>query len=735
MTGPAVANTKSRPRFTPGTRAVVLPGRGVYLFRERGTVRLRGAVYERVAPLLDGTRTTDDVVRALAGTTPAAEAYYAVQQLIDRGHVWAHDHDLSPGAAAFWNALGVDATDAASRLTQATIATIAVGDVDVNGVTAALGALGMRVEASGTLAVVVVDDYLQPDLAGINKLALHSGRPWLLCKPTGSIVWVGPLFRPGRSACWECLAQRLRRHRAVEAYVQRRSGNAGPLVLPRSALPASAGVATTVAALQIAKLVTAGRADGCEDAMVTLDLHTLAAERHLVVRRPQCEACGQPGDPARLPEPPRLEHRPIGFTADGGYRTVPPETTFARYRHHISPVTGLVAGLQAARFPSGPDPALHVYRAGRLSLPVETPELLRHLLRLRAAGKGATDGQAMTSGLCESLERYSGTFHGDEPRLRASHRSLGDRAIHPDRCMLFSARQYALAGPWTLEGAACSAVPAPFDADATIDWSPIWSLTEQAFKYLPASYCYYGHPGLAEVRHNPPDSNGCAAGNTLEEAILQGLLELIERDAVAIWWYNRVPRPGVDLDSFGDPYLGALRRAYAGMHRDVWALDLTADLGIPTFAALSRGAAPAAGQIIFGFGAHVDARLALRRAFTEMNQSLPGLPVDVADEPHLHPSIGVPLRTRGDFPAERPGDLRAEVERLQTLLERRRLEVLVLEQTRPDIGLPVVKVIVPGLRHFWARFAPGRLYDVPVHLGWLASPRSEDELNPVAMFL
>jgi ribosomal protein S12 methylthiotransferase accessory factor len=47
------------------------------------------------------------------------------------------------------------------------------------------------------------------------------------------------------------------------------------------------------------------------------------------------------------------------------------------------------------------------------------------------------------------------------------------------------------------------------------------------------------------------------------------------------------------------------------------------------------------------------------------------------------------------------------------------LETLVLDQTQSDIGLHVVKVIMPSMRHFWARFAPGRLYNVPVKLGWL----------------
>jgi hypothetical protein len=54
----------------------------------------------------------------------------------------------------------------------------------------------------------------------------------------------------------------------------------------------------------------------------------------------------------------------------------------------------------------------------------------------------------------------------------------------------------------------------------------------------------------------------------------------------------------------------------------------------------------------------------------------------------------------------------------------------VLDQTRADIGVPVVKVVVPGLRHFYRRFAPGRLYDIPVKLGWRDRPVSEDALNP-----
>ena len=80
-------------------------------------------------------------------------------------------------------------------------------------------------------------------------------------------------------------------------------------------------------------------------------------------------------------------------------------------------------------------------------------------------------------------------------------------------------------------------------------------------------------------------------------------------------------------------------------------------------------------------------------------------------------------------------DVRDDVAALSRTLAAHGMEMLVLDQTRPDIGLPVVKVIVPGLRPFWARFAPGRLFDVPVRLGRLAAPTPYEQLNPLPMFL
>lgn len=75
-------------------------------------------------------------------------------------------------------------------------------------------------------------------------------------------------------------------------------------------------------------------------------------------------------------------------------------------------------------------------------------------------------------------------------------------------------------------------------------------------------------------------------------------------------------------------------------------------------------------------------------------------------------------------------DILSDIEACVSRLKEHGIDVFVLDQTRPDVNFPVVRVVAPGLRHFWARFGPGRLYDVPVRQGWLSTPTHEQDLNP-----
>jgi ribosomal protein S12 methylthiotransferase accessory factor len=513
-------------------------------------------------------------------------------------------------------------------------------------------------------------------------------------------------------------------------------------------------IAHALAANAVASWIVRGVIPELDGKLQTLDIPTWRLQSHTFVALPFCPACAAGSQ--RAYRPPTLTSRKKRFTSDGGHRVVAPEETLARNGHHVSPITGAVPMLE----PASPDSngVMHVYVAGNnAARPSTTLGQLRGDLRTMNAGKGTSDAQARASALCEGLERYSGVFRGDEPRRRARQADLGGAAVALNDCLLFSERQYGEREERNANGSRFSFIPVPFDATAEIEWSPVWSLTRREVRYLPTAFCYYDYPQAAEQTYCIACSNGSAAGNTLEEAILQGFLELVERDGVALWWYNRVRRPGVDLDSFGDPYLTRLRAFLQENGREFWVLDLTADLGIPVFASITRRTEGLPEQIVPGFGAHLDPKIALLRAVTEMNQMLssPLLgrrdkalekePMDpdtanwletatTTNQPYLLPGEELP-RTAASYRQTWTDDVGDDVRTCQALAERAGMEMLVLDQTRPEIGLPVAKVFVPGLRHFWPRLAPGRLYHVPLRLGWLNRPIAEHELNPIPMFL
>ena len=175
-------------------------------------------------------------------------------------------------------------------------------------------------------------------------------------------------------------------------------------------------------------------------------------------------------------------------------------------------------------------------------------------------------------------------------------------------------------------------------------------------------------------------------------------------------------------------------------------LDVTSDFGIPSFVAITHWMQNGQENIEFGSGAHFDSRIAALRALTELNQflsiglmgggtgeksSLDGVtPLRLQDHPYLTPSDNAMVRS-GVASKFNHLNTRDQVNACVRLTKQEGLDFLVLDQTRPDIDVPVVRVIVPGMRHFYRRFAPGRLYDVPIKLGLRDRPLAENELNPI----
>ncbi len=726
----------------------VIAGEATYLFADNQVTVLHGPQIAALAPLLDGSRTIPALLRDPPESLTPHQVGALVRDLAEAGLVGLRapsDDDVDEAALVYWAAAGLDATgpgDGRVRL-------LRLGDVDVSTVESALRGAALTVAPDGypaDLAVVLCEDYLEPRLADVDAEHRAAGLPWLLAKPGGTQPWIGPVFQPVGGGCWHCLADRLRRHRPVRSTLTRNRPAIGQVPRPVAAIgPLTSGIGQLVA-LEATKWLAGYRYPG-QAAVWTLDSLTMATRHHELRARPQCASCGNPTMMRELARRPvELRPRTKVDTASGGHRAQPPEQILDRYRHLISPVTGVIKEIR--RDPRGPA-FFNVFRSGP-NLAASHSELaeLRSTLRAQSGGKGITALHAEVGALCEAVERYSGTFHGDEERVAGSLRSLGEQAIHPNACQLYHDRQYRDRAAWNSAHGPFQRVPEPFDEQAVIDWTPVWSLTEKRHRLLPTTLLYYNMPD----GHLRADSNGNAAGGSLEDAVLQGMLELVERDAVALWWYNRTRMPGVDLDAFADPWIGELREVHATLERDVWVLDVTSDLRIPAMVALSRRTGGPPEQIMLGFGAHLDPRIALRRALCELNQMMPAVLGDEIDQhdsdlaawwreatvhnqPYLMPDPARHPSRPTDFVYRPQPDVTTDVRAIQHQLEAIGLEVLVLDQTRPDIDLPVVKVIVPGLRHFWARYAPGRLYDVPVTLGLLSEPTPYEMLNPIPMFL
>ncbi|WP_375472239.1 TOMM precursor leader peptide-binding protein [uncultured Nostoc sp.] len=740
----------NKPQFKPHFHVEAVEPSTVYLMSEQGHIALSGRIYVLLAPLLNGQHTLDEIVKQLKEHISLFGIYHALTNLENQGYL-TEGADIPNEVAAFWSLQGVDPTVAVSLLQDTRVSVTALGALKTEPFISALESLNIQVGYEGNFTAVLTDDYLQPGLDEFNSQALRIQKPWMLVKPIGTTIWVGPIFVPGQTGCWQCLAQRLRGNREVETAVGQQKGIVAPFPTSRSILPTHLQIGLNLAAAEIAKWIAQGKHEQLEGKVLTLDLASLSMQHHVLVKRPQCPACGEKAaSEYHKPKPILLESHKKLFTADGGHRCLTPEQTLKKYSHHISPITGVVSALPKKEIESN---LIHVYSAvhpfgGKLDSLTE----LRRSLRHKSAGKGKTDQQSKVSGLCEAIERYSGIFTGDEICIKGIYAQLESAAIHPNTCMLFSVNQYQNRQEWNTIHGSFAWLPEPFNEEKEIEWTPVWSLTHQLFKYLPTAYCYYNYPLPDNHRFCRGDSNGNAAGNTLEEAIFQGFMEVVERDCVALWWYNRIKRPTVDLDSFDEPYLLALRDYYQTQHRDFWVLDITSDFNIPCFVAISRRTQGTTEELLLGFGTHFDPKVAILRAVTEMNQSL-GIDLDngkttpdepdwqywlksatLENQPYLVGDRNAPLKVYSDYQERYHDDLRQDVLNCVEIAAAHGMETLVLDQTRPDIGLNVVKVIVPGMRHFWNRFAPGRLYEVPVKMGWLPAPLTEEQLNPIPMF-
>ncbi|MTI32497.1 TOMM precursor leader peptide-binding protein [Xanthovirga aplysinae] len=726
----------------------------VLLVSENTSVMLSNASHTTVLEEIANNKLTiDELLLKLMDRIPAHLIFQIINELEKKGYITDGETSFSDAQNAYWETLGFNTKRLENIFYEKKISLQSIGEIDPSEFLNACEESGIQIDQKSSLHIVLTDDYNHKELNQINKKFRESKKPWLLVKPHGTELLIGPFFVSGKTGCWECLKHRLDLNQPEKSFYQSLKKKEDGPRRPTIGHPSSTNIALNIAVLEIIKFLYSESDHRLVGKILQMTTQSMKTTFHTLVKRPQCKVCGNEKIIKKKPTAIHLKKDTSINNKLGGYRLHSHETTFEKYKHHVSNLTGIIPSLKA--YQKDGTTLIHNYSSGR-NLALQSTSLfwLNQHMRSGNGGKGKTALQAKTGALCEAIERYSLMYHGQNYRIKSSLSELKE-GIHPNSCMNFSKKQYEQREEINAKNTKFYAMtPIPFDEEEEMDWTPIYSITNNSFKYLPSCYCYAQYPARDELRlYAYPDSNGSAAGNTLEEAILQGFLELVERDAVAIWWYNRIKRPMVDLKKANNPYITSILEYYRSINRSLTVLDITTDMGIPVFVAISHSLEPKQpDKILYGFGAHLDANIALERSIIELNQLLPIVTgeiiltkdpvfVDWLNHATLEENdFMLPLENEvkniaTDYPKLCEPNLYDSVQFCVNAAKRNQMETLVLDLTQPDIEMPVVKVMVPGLRHFWKRTAPGRLYDVPVKMGWLNEPLKEEELNPIGIFV
>jgi ribosomal protein S12 methylthiotransferase accessory factor len=350
--------------------------------------------------------------------------------------------------------------------------------------------------------------------------------------------------------------------------------------------------------------------------------------------------------------------------------------------------------------------------SGRLDIPVYISLLGVDARRVvptqKQMGKGATPVQAEASALMELVERFSFFSYLQEGPL---HHGRARELPGPALDFAYLARSLFDTSPEVARAA-------EIYQDWPLNFVPATNLTTGRGVNLPLFWFY-----LIE------EYNGPAAGNCLEEAILQALCEVVERHVGSVISFERLATPALDPDSAQDPAARELLAKFKQNGIEVHLRDFSLDTGIPTVAALAYDPStfPEESEIVFAAGTTTDPEKSLIRALTEVAQLAgdfhrrtsyrPTLPKYQTLEEAAYLMAPGPLQPLSSLPNLAHPNLKEEIRGCLAALKRLDLEVLVVDVTHPKIDLPAVYVLIPGT-HFLDRT---RNTNVIFHLAKVAS--------------
>jgi ribosomal protein S12 methylthiotransferase accessory factor len=367
---------------------------------------------------------------------------------------------------------------------------------------------------------------------------------------------------------------------------------------------------------------------------------------------------------------------------------------------------------------------------------------------IRAAGSGLDEESALIPALAEGLERYSLCVFRSEQFTWATANELGQEALDLDTLPRCSASE--LAHP------KCPLVLP--DKSKRIRWVRGLSLFNGRLVWVPAVLAY-SHAGYAvpDEKFWLPISTGCAAHASYERALLAGLYEVVERDAISLVWLQQLALPRIEIDCFPPPFAACWERCSKGLgDLEYRFFDATTDLGVPTVYGLQISPHSARVRSLVSCATGITMAEALAKVTRDMVAFRRAFrkewPVPQSWDDFTELLHGATLMARASSASAFEFLLHADRSKrlsqiqgthspdaaLQAVINRlleKQLDVFVVDLTTDEAiraGMRVLRVIVPGLQplsfRYRARFlGHSRLYSAPAAMGYAALP--EEKLN------
>ncbi|PIE71603.1 MAG: hypothetical protein CSA22_01895 [Deltaproteobacteria bacterium] len=304
-------------------------------------------------------------------------------------------------------------------------------------------------------------------------------------------------------------------------------------------------------------------------------------------------------------------------------------------------------------------------------------------------GKGASPEQAEASAVMELMERFSVYAFKTTPAhfTTATWEDVKKQAIPLDQIA-------ASVNESTEE----TDQVAPFFSALPFNWTPATNLTRNQIVLVPFDWFFMINA-----------FNGASAGNCREEALCQGICEVVERHVCARVAKERLTLPGIDLETVTDPVTKTLIEKFTRNGIRLYASDMTLDTGIPTVSVLAYDPAtfPEKSELVWTAGTAPSPVKALNRALTEVAQlggdfnsgttyEASGLPkytsLASADD-IMNPAE---IKSIDSLPDISDINIRVEVERLIDRLRKIGFEILTIETTHPELNIPAFYTLIPG---------------------------------------